>query len=78
MEYGQFCPVAKALEVLGERWTILIVRELLMGDVLQKLWELVAPRAFSFNPVIVVGYYKLCSAILQNWKHSYQSAIAKI
>lgn len=31
MEYGQFCPVAKALEVLGERWTILIVRELLMG-----------------------------------------------
>jgi DNA-binding HxlR family transcriptional regulator len=31
VEYGQFCPVAKALEVLGERWTILIVRELLMG-----------------------------------------------
>ena len=31
MQYGQFCPVAKALEVLGERWTILIVRELLMG-----------------------------------------------
>lgn len=30
MEYGQFCPVAKALEVLGERWTLLIVRELLM------------------------------------------------
>src|SRR5258707_383204 len=29
--YGQFCPVAKAAEVLGERWTILIVRELLMG-----------------------------------------------
>lgn len=31
MEYGQFCPVAKALEVLGERWTLLIVREMLMG-----------------------------------------------
>jgi len=31
MEYGQFCPVAKALEILGERWTILIVREMLMG-----------------------------------------------
>lgn len=30
--YGQFCPVAKALEVLGERWTLLIVRELLMDD----------------------------------------------
>jgi DNA-binding HxlR family transcriptional regulator len=31
MEYGQFCPIAKALEILGERWTLLIVRELLMG-----------------------------------------------
>lgn len=29
--YGQFCPVAKASEVLGERWTILIIRELLSG-----------------------------------------------
>ena len=32
MRYGQFCPVAKALEVLAERWTLLIVRELLMGS----------------------------------------------
>ena len=31
MKYGQFCPIAKATEILGERWTILIVRELLMG-----------------------------------------------
>jgi DNA-binding HxlR family transcriptional regulator len=28
--YGQFCPVAKATEVLGERWTTLIIRELLV------------------------------------------------
>ena len=28
--YGQFCPVAKAMEVLDERWTMLIVRELLL------------------------------------------------
>ena len=28
--YGQFCPVAKATEVLGERWTPLIIRELLV------------------------------------------------
>lgn len=27
--YGQFCPVAKATELLGERWTPLVVRELL-------------------------------------------------
>jgi DNA-binding HxlR family transcriptional regulator len=31
MKYGQFCPIAKATEILGERWTILILRELLMG-----------------------------------------------
>ena len=30
--YGQFCPVAKAMELLGERWTLLIVRELLCGS----------------------------------------------
>lgn len=30
-EYGQPCPVAKSLEFLGERWTLLIVRDLLRG-----------------------------------------------
>lgn len=30
--YGQFCPVAKAMEILDERWTLLIVRELLLGS----------------------------------------------
>jgi DNA-binding HxlR family transcriptional regulator len=30
-QYGQFCPIAKATEILGEKWTLLIVRELLMG-----------------------------------------------
>ncbi len=30
--YGQFCPVAKAMEVLDERWTMLIVREMLLGS----------------------------------------------
>jgi len=31
MNYGQFCPVSKAVEIVGERWTLLIIRELLMG-----------------------------------------------
>ncbi|MFV8176244.1 winged helix-turn-helix transcriptional regulator [Mycolicibacterium peregrinum] len=30
--YGQFCPVAKAMELLDERWTLLVVRELLRGS----------------------------------------------
>jgi len=32
MRYNQFCPIAKGMEVLGEKWTLLIVRELLMGS----------------------------------------------
>jgi len=31
MSYNQFCPISKAGEILGERWTILILREILMG-----------------------------------------------
>ncbi|MBC8240496.1 MAG: transcriptional regulator [Alphaproteobacteria bacterium] len=31
MQYGQFCPIAKASEIVGEKWTILIIREVLMG-----------------------------------------------
>ncbi len=30
--YRQFCPVAKAMELLDERWTLLIVRELVTGS----------------------------------------------
>jgi DNA-binding HxlR family transcriptional regulator len=28
--YGQYCPVARAAEILADRWTLLIVRELLV------------------------------------------------
>ena len=40
--YAQFCPLARATEVLGERWTLLVVRELLLGpqrfsDLLRRL-----------------------------------------
>jgi DNA-binding HxlR family transcriptional regulator len=30
--YGQFCPVAKGAEVFAERWTPLVIRELLQGS----------------------------------------------
>jgi len=29
--YAQYCPIAVALDVLGDRWTLLVVRELLLG-----------------------------------------------
>jgi DNA-binding HxlR family transcriptional regulator len=30
--YGQYCPVSRAAEVLAERWTLLVIRELLWGN----------------------------------------------
>jgi len=51
MEYGQFCPVSKACEVIGEKWTILILRELLMGSTrfneLQRGLSLISPTLLS-------------------------------
>jgi DNA-binding HxlR family transcriptional regulator len=30
--YGQFCPMAKAAEILCERWSLLVIRELIAGS----------------------------------------------
>jgi DNA-binding HxlR family transcriptional regulator len=30
--YGQYCPISRAAEVIGDRWTLLIVRDLLVGN----------------------------------------------
>jgi len=30
-EYGQYCGITRALELVGERWALLIVRDLLVG-----------------------------------------------
>jgi DNA-binding HxlR family transcriptional regulator len=40
--YRQFCPLARAAEIIGERWTLLVVRELLLrpnrfSDLLMRL-----------------------------------------
>jgi DNA-binding HxlR family transcriptional regulator len=29
--YGQYCPITRAVEVLGERWSVMIVRDMLCG-----------------------------------------------
>jgi DNA-binding HxlR family transcriptional regulator len=29
--YGSYCPIAKAAEILTERWTLLLIRDLLLG-----------------------------------------------
>ena len=51
MEYGQFCPIAKATEIVGEKWTLLVVRELLMGGTrfseLQRGLSMISPTMLS-------------------------------
>jgi DNA-binding HxlR family transcriptional regulator len=51
MKYGQFCPISKANEILGEKWTILIIRELLMGarrfNELQRGLGLISPALLT-------------------------------
>jgi DNA-binding HxlR family transcriptional regulator len=38
--YRQYCPMASALDLLGERWTLLVVRDLLLGP--QRYGDLLA------------------------------------
>ena len=51
MDYGQFCPISKAVEMLGDKWTLLIVRELLMGgrryNELQRGLSQISPTVLS-------------------------------
>lgn len=51
MEYGQFCPIAKSMEILGDKWTLLIVREMLMGGTrfneLQRGLSLISPTILT-------------------------------
>lgn len=49
--YPQFCPLARATEVLGERWTLLVIRELLLGPIrfseLRRRLSMVSPSVLS-------------------------------
>lgn len=51
MEFGQFCPIAKSMEIIGEKWTILILRELLMGstrfNALQRGLSMISPAVLT-------------------------------
>lgn len=50
-KYGQFCPIAKSAEILGDPWSILIVRELLLGStrfgMLQKGLPKISPTVLT-------------------------------
>ncbi|MEE3005903.1 MAG: hypothetical protein VX638_10685 [Chloroflexota bacterium] len=47
--YGQFCPVAKAAEIFAQRWTPLIIRELLMGS------RRFSERGIQYSPLLISG-----------------------
>ena len=51
MEFDQFCPITKETEILGEKWTILILREMLMGssrfNELQRGLSMISPAVLT-------------------------------
>jgi DNA-binding HxlR family transcriptional regulator len=50
--YTQFCALARAAEIIGERWTLLIVRELLLGPA--RFGDLAA-RLNGVSPALLTG-----------------------
>jgi DNA-binding HxlR family transcriptional regulator len=48
--YAQFCSLARAAEILGERWTLLIIRELLLG---QKRFGDLSDRLSGVSPTVL-------------------------
>lgn len=72
MEFGQFCPIAKATEVLGEKWTILILRELLMGssrfNELQRGLSMISPAVLSKRLSTLAEYGLIVKRKLQGQK----------
>jgi DNA-binding HxlR family transcriptional regulator len=66
--YGQYCGVARALDLVGERWTLLVVRELIVGpqrykDLLEALpgigTNLLAARLRELEDAGIVARRKL-------------------
>lgn len=75
--YGQFCSIAKALEIVGERWTLLILRELICGgcrfNEIHRGVPRISPSLLSkrlnflerqeiIERVVATGYYRLTPA----------------
>src|SRR6202035_437487 len=50
--YNQFCALARAAEIIGERWTLLIIRELLLNPMRFK--ELAA-RLHNVSPALLTA-----------------------
>ncbi|MDH5435701.1 MAG: helix-turn-helix transcriptional regulator [Gammaproteobacteria bacterium] len=77
--YGQFCPLAQATQLLCERWTLLIVRELIAGSTrfseLHKGVPLMSPTLLSarLKQLVKAGVIELNG---NKGNHSYNLTIA--
>jgi DNA-binding HxlR family transcriptional regulator len=51
MGYQQFCPISKAMEILGDKWSLLIVREIMLGgnrfNVMQRGLSAISPTVLT-------------------------------
>src|SRR5256885_10326103 len=52
LHYPQFCALARAAELIGERWTLLIIRELLLGP---KRFGDLADRLDDVSPTVLTA-----------------------
>lgn len=77
--YGQFCPLAQATQLLCERWTLLLVRELFAGSTrfkdLQRGVPLMSPTLLStrLKQLLAAGVIERC---LSGGKQSYHLTAA--
>lgn len=75
--YGQFCPVAKSAEIIGDSWSLLIIRELLLGSnrfsLLQKGLPKISPTVLNTRLKQLENNGVLLKRKLQGQKgHEYQ------
>jgi hypothetical protein len=70
-EYGQFCPIAPGAEIFAQRWTPLILRELLLGSHTSVAARAAADLAESAGSAVSVPRGRRCdrasSAVRRAW-----------
>lgn len=85
MKYGQFCPIARAAEVLGERWMLLVLREFVSGSTryrdLQRGLGRISPSVLSARIRTLIDHgiiEKIESEAAQGWEYRLTPAGAEL
>jgi DNA-binding HxlR family transcriptional regulator len=85
--YGQYCALAKALDVVGDRWSLLIVRELLVrpcryGELQDGLpgiaTNLLADRLRSLEDTGVIARDEQGRYLLTDWGHRLEAPVREL